>query len=250
MADDQLFDKAGAKDDAPVGDKTPAKEDTPAAATQADIDKSIGALEEKIGGSFQGLKQSLDALKPKDPEPEPETLTDKQQALLQDPDQYIQSVAGKNRDQELDSGVGVLLKGTQTAIVRNQKDAFDKRFGDGVWEAEIEKDLGAVLESMTPAMRASEAHVAAAVNGLTGAKFDNLMEKRTELSKKQDIPSMMTGTGRSRPSGPALTPEEKYSLERWEDKDQDYPGGAKQYLIDREAGDTEDDFPEAVEEKK
>jgi hypothetical protein len=243
MADDQLFDKAGAKDDAPATDKAPAKDDAPAGLTQADIDKSIGTLKEEIGGSLQGLKQSLDALKPKDPDPEPETLTDKQQALLQDPDQYIQSVAAKNRDPALDSERQVLLKQSQTVIVRNQKDAFEKKFGEGVWEAEIEKDLSAVLESMTPAMRASEAHVAAAVNG------DSLMEKRTELSKKPEAPNMMTGTGRPRPGGPSLTPEEKDSLERWGDKGQDYPGGAKQYLIDREAGDTEDDFPEALEEK-
>jgi len=250
MADDQLFEK-GEPAAAPAGEpaKAPAGEQQ-VGVTQADIDKSIGALKEDIGGAMQGLKQSLDALKPtKEPDPEP-TLTDKQQALLQDPDQYIQSVTGKNRDQELDSERQVLLQGSQTAIVRNQKEAFEKEFGEEVWEAEMQKDLDLVLGSMTPAMRASEAHVMAAINGLIGQKRKVLFEKSAEVSKKkQEVPTMMTGVGRPRPSGPALSPDEKASLERWEDKGADYPGGAKQYLIDREAGETEDDFPAAVEEK-
>jgi hypothetical protein len=247
MADDQLFDKTGEGTPA----KEPAKEptgDKQTAVTQEDLTKAMGTLREELAQPLDGLRKGLEALKPtKEPEPEP-TLTDKQQALLQDPDAYIDSRAGKAVKEKVDPETQVLLRDKQALLVRTHQEAIDKEFGEGVFEAELQKDLEAVLGSMTPAMRASEAHVSAAVNGLIGAKRGTLFEKRAETMKKgQDIPSVMTGVGRPRPSGPSLSPEEKEGLERLAEKGIDY--SAKQYLIDRDAGDTEDDFPEALKEK-
>lgn len=261
--DDSLFDEKP--------NPTPAADPTPDSQQQAQPDSEgtgddpvapiAKALEQGLGKLqplFQSIEQRLGRLEEstKPSEDPGETLDDNSliQQFASDPEGFFK----RNTDKHIKESVGPLLdtwaQDKVTTMRQQAAERFDSKYGEGSFEKFIAPDLGKVLEQLPPQIRSSAAHFNTTIDTIIGRRIDELAEARSEAQQRQEEAVRRTSaavlpSGRPRPRGQTLSDEEKQLLQALE-RDHNERIDPKQWVADRDRGETEDDWLPVIQAER
>ncbi len=219
--------------------------------TKDDLKTSLGELTSQFNQNLKAFgEQVAGAIKaPEKKEEEPNvSLTDKQNALLDDPDAYIEARAQEMVQQAAENnpdsiGNKVLLSNAFETHVTAERKGFVEKYGDKLWDEAVLPQLAAATADMQPAMKASSPHITMLVRGIKGGIDDDVLaEARSEVmsSDKDNPPVMITGIGVPRPKGSPLGGDEKEILAEMNKNGMNVT--SEEYVKFRDGGDTEENF--------
>lgn len=214
-------------------------------ATNQQLQETVVSLQNQLANMQQAQLMQQQQAQAQQPPPDP---SDRFQQLYQDPDGYINKhaqVAALQTMQKLGPHLKLQAEQSRDILVDQQKADIDGEYGEGTWSELFDEGFKKVIENMPLEMQSSKDHVDSAVSAILGSMVRNpetlgkLQEKRAEVKKRVQAPSMMYGV-RQVNRGSALNEEEKEflaSLAR-----SGMPMDPKEYLQFRDTGDSEDQW--------
>lgn len=220
---DDLFDDAPAPASgqpapaAPGGTPPPAAPQPPAAPVVDAAALSRGFQE--LAAAMRGIGERVGNLEgrltaPAKPAAKP---GDPLSELYTNPEAFVESRVSRIVDQSLERLAPFLetVADSATSTARDRaRTAFDRDFGDGVFDAVVGSDLDTALGNLPAASRAKGQYVEALVAGVLGGKLRTeegrkaFNDARKEARERAPVPAVLTGS-RAAPPRDQLTPEAK-----------------------------------------